>query len=116
MKPHISLGFIKIDQEAIVEADSKIFSHTTGPLAETETEPEGIIIITIEITHPTFEIDPEIITDVTTEKIIISPIRDIITIDRTIGGEIAIDKTIEIDKIIGGMTLDKETGVKVGID
>ena len=39
----------------------------------------------------------------------------LITIDRTIGGEIAKDKTIEIDKIIEGMTLDKETGVKVGI-
>ena len=41
--------------------------------------------------------------------------RDIITIDRTIGGEIAIDKTIETEKIIQGMTLDKETEVKVGI-
>ena len=42
--------------------------------------------------------------------------RDIITIDKTIGGEIATDKTIEIDKIIEEVTPDKETGVKVGID
>ena len=42
--------------------------------------------------------------------------RDIITTDRTVRGEIATDKTIEIDKIIEGMTLDKETGVRVGID
>ena len=40
--------------------------------------------------------------------------RDVITIDRTIG-EMATNKTIEIDKIIEGMTPDKETGVKVGI-
>ena len=98
MKSHINLGFIKIDQEAIVEVHSNIFSHAIGPLAETETELEGII--TIEITDPTLEIDPEIITDVTTEEIITGPMRDVITTDRTIGGEIAIDKTIEIDKII----------------
>ena len=42
--------------------------------------------------------------------------KDIIALDWTIGGEIAIDKTIEIDKIIEGMTQDKETGVKVGTD
>ena len=63
-----SLGFIKIDQEAKVEVDSKIFSHTIGLLAETETELEGIIIITIEIIDPTLEIDPETITDMTTRK------------------------------------------------
>ena len=107
---------MKIDQEAIVEADSKIFSPAIGPLAEMETEPEGIIIITIEITDPTLEIDPEIITDMTTEEIITGPMRDVITTDRTIGGETAIDKAIERDKIIEGMIIDKETGVKVGID
>ena len=53
------------------------------------------------------------ITEVTT-----SPMRDVITIDKTIGGEIATDKTTEIGKIIGEMTPGKdiETGVKVGID
>ena len=71
-KPHISLEFIKIDQEAIVEVDSKIFSPAISLLADTETELEGII--TIDITDPTLEIDPETITDVTTEEIITGPI------------------------------------------
>ena len=97
--PHISLGFIKIDQEAIVEVHSKLFSPTIGLLAEAETELEGIIVITIEIMDPTLEIDPETITDVPTEAITTGPMRDIITIGRTIGGETAIDKTIEIDKL-----------------
>ena len=44
--------------------------------------------------------------------------RDVITIDKIIGGEIVIDRTIEIDKIIEEITPDKdiETEVKVGID
>ena len=51
------------------------------------------------------------------EEIATSLMKDKITIDRTIG-EIATDKTIEINKIIEEMTSDKdtETGVKVGID
>ena len=114
-RPHISLGFIKIDQEVRVEADRKIFSPTIGLLAETETELEGITIITIETVDPTLEIDSEIITDVTTEEMTTGPMRDVIAIDKTIGGEIIIDKTIEIDKSIEGMTLDKEIGVKVEI-
>ena len=96
---HISLGFIKIDQEAMVEVDSKMFSPTIGLSAETETELEGIIVTTIEIIDPTIEIGLEPFTNVTTEEITTSPMRDIITIGRTIGGEIAIDKTIEIDKL-----------------
>ena len=80
----------------IVEIDSKIVSSVIGILEETETELEGIIII--EIIGSTLEIDPEIIIDVTTEEITTGPMRDVITTDRTIGGEIAIDKTIEIDK------------------
>ena len=113
-KLHKNLGFIKIDQEAIVEVDSKIFSPTIGLLAETKTELEEIRII--EITDPTVEIDPGTIIDVTTEEITTSPIRDTITTDRTKRGEIAIDKTIGIDKTIDGMILDKETGVRVEID
>ena len=105
-KPHISLGLIKIDHKAIVEVDSNIFSPTIGLLAKTEAELEGIIII--EIIHLILEIDPEIITDLTTEEIITSPMRDVITTDRTIGGEIAIDKTIEIDRTIEGMALDRD--------
>ena len=109
-RPHTSLGFIKIDLEARVEEDSKNFSPAIGLLAEIETELEGIIIITIEIRDPTLEIDPETITDVTTEEITTGSMRDITTIDKTIGGMIAIDKIIEIGKIIEGMTLDEETG------
>ena len=116
---HTSLGFIKVDLEAKVEVDNKIFSPTIGLLAEKETETEEIIIITIgTIIGPTIEIDQETITDVTTEEIATSLMKDEITIDKTIGGEINTDKTIEIGKIIEEMTPDKdtETGVKVGID
>ena len=44
--------------------------------------------------------------------------RDVIAIDKTMGGEIATDKTIEIGNIIGKMTpgKDRETGEKVGIN
>ena len=37
-KFHVSPGFIKTDQEAIAEVDSKIFSPTIGPLVEIETD------------------------------------------------------------------------------
>ena len=79
-----------------------------------ETQLEGTLII--EIIDPTLEIDPGMVIDITTEEITIDPMRDIITIDRTIGGEKTIDKTKKVDKIIEGMTLDKETGVRVEID
>ena len=54
----------------------------------------------------------------TTEEIDIGLMKAEITIDKTIGGEIATDKTIEIDKIIEEMTPDQDTemGVKVGRD
>ena len=55
------------------------------------------------------------ITDVITEEIPTSPMRDAITTDRTIEGEITIDKTIEIGKIIEEITIDQETGVRVEI-
>ena len=76
-RPLISLGFIKIDQEARVEADSNIFSPTMGLSAETETELERIIIITIEIIDPTLEIYAEKITDMTAEEITTSPMRGV---------------------------------------
>ena len=52
----------------------------------------------------------------TTGEIITGPMRDAITTDRTIEGEITIDKTIEIGKTIEEVTLDKETGLRVEID
>ena len=117
-RPNTSLGFIKIDLEATVEVDCRIFSPTIGLSAEIETEVGEIIIITIEIIDPTIEIDPETIIDVTAEEIATGLMKDKITIDMTIEGETAIDKTMEIDKIIEEMIPDKDiaTGVKVGID
>ena len=85
-----------------------------NPLAGIETDLEGIIII--EIIDPTLETDPGTVIDMTTEEIITCPMRDAVTTDRIIEGEITIDKSIEIDKIIEEMTLDKEKGVRVEID
>ena len=76
----------------------------------------GIIIIKSEIIGPTIEIGLETITDKITKEISSSLMKDTIIIDRTIEGEITIDKTIEIDKIMEEITLDKETGVRVEID
>ena len=112
-KLHISPRFIKIDQ-AITEIDSKIFSPPICPLIEIETDLEGITII--EIIDPTSGIDPGMDIAMKRGEIITNPMRDAITTDRTIEGEITIDKTIEIDKIIEEITLDKETGVRVEID
>ena len=61
-------------------------------------------------------IDLEIITDVMTEDIPIGLMMGTITIDLITGVEATIGKTVETDKIIGVMTLDRdiEIGVKVG--
>ena len=83
-RPLISLGFIKTDLEAKVGVDNKIFTPTIDHLAEAETEIEIIIITAVEITDPTVEIGLEMITDVITEEIPTSPMRDIIITDRTI--------------------------------
>ena len=48
-----------------------------------------------------------------TEETPTSPMRDAITTNRTIEGEITIDRTIETGKITGGISIDQETGVKV---
>ena len=114
-RPLTSLGFIKTDLEAKAGVDNKIISPTIDHLAGTETEVEGIIIITIEITDPTIEAGLEMITDVITEETPTSPMRDKITTDRTIEGEFTIDKTIEIGKITEGITIDQEIGVRVEI-
>ena len=105
--------FIKTDLEAKVGVDNKLFNPTIDHLAGIEAEIEGIIIITIEITDPNIDIDLGMITDVITEEIPTGPMRDAITTDRTMGGEITIGKTIEIGKIIVEIIIDKETGVRV---
>ena len=53
-----------------------------------------------------------------TEDMLIGLIKDAITIGQTIEGETTIGKTVETDRIIEVITLDrdKEIGVKVGID
>ena len=52
----------------------------------------------------------------TTEGITTGPMRDAVATDRTIGGEITIDKTTEVVKTIEGMIIDKGTRMKVEID
>ena len=93
--------------------DSKISSPKTDHLAGIETEIEGIIIMTIEITDPTIEIGLRMVAGMITGEIPTGPMRDAITTDRTMGGEITIGKTIEIGKIVQEITIDKETGVRV---
>ena len=116
-RPHISLGFIKVDQEAKIEVDSRIFSPTIGLSAEIGIE-VGEVIIVGTIKGPTPETDPEILINVTIGETIINLLKDVVTIDKTIGGDMVTDKTIEIDKITEGIAQDKdtETGAEVGID
>ena len=108
------LEFIKTDPEPKVGVDNFNSSSAIDPLAGIGTEIEGIIIMTIKkITDPTLEMDLEMSTGMITEEIPTGPIKDTITTDRTIEGEITIGKTIEIDKMIEEITIDKDTGVRV---
>ena len=75
-RPHTGLEFIKTDLDAKVGVANKIFSPTLDHLAGIETEIEGNTIITIEITVPTIEIDPETIKYIITEEIPTSPMND----------------------------------------
>ena len=95
----------------------QLFSPTIGPSAEIGIETEGIIIVGT-IIDPTTGTVLETIIDMTIGETTTSSMIDEIIIDETVGGEIATDKTIEIDKIIEEMTPDKDTGIgmEVGID
>ena len=42
---HISLEYIKVDLEAKIKVDSRIFSPAIGPSAEIEIETEEILIV-----------------------------------------------------------------------
>ena len=106
-RPHTSPAFIKVDLEAKVGVDSRIFSPTIGPSVEIEIETEEIIAVET-IIGPTIETDPGTIIDVTIGETITGQMKDEITIDKTVGGEIATDKTIEIGKIIEEMTPDRD--------
>ena len=92
------------------------FQPAIGPSAKEEIETEEILIIGT-IIDTIIETGPEIIIDVTTERMATSLMKDKITIDKTAEGEIAIDRAIEIDKVTEELTLDKdsEIGVKVEI-
>ena len=70
------------------------------------------------ITDPTIEIGLGTTTDLMMEDITISLMKDIINTDQITEGETIIGKTVETDKTIELMTLDRdmEIGVRVGID
>ena len=89
-RPHTSLGFTKVDLEAKIEVDSRIPNPTIGPSAEKEIETEEILIVGT-IIDPIIETGPEIIIDMTTEEMATGLMKDEITIDKTVEGEIAID-------------------------
>ena len=110
--------FTKTDLEATVGIDNKIFSPATDPLSGIEIGIEKIIIITTDIIDPTIEIGLGTITGMVTEDIPIGLMKDAITTDKTIEGETTIGRTVETDKIIEIMTLDRDIEIrgKEGID
>ena len=116
-RPHTSLGFIKVDLEAKIEVDSRTFSPTIGLSAGIGIEVEEIIIVGT-IVGLIIETDPGKITDETIGKTTTSLVKNDLTIDKTVEGETATDKTIETDKIIEEMIPDRdiEIGLRVGID
>ena len=79
MRPHTSLGFIKLDLEAKVKVGNKCFSPVIDPSVEIGIE-IGTTITTEVIIGPTIGIGPETLTDMTIEGITISPMRDRIII------------------------------------
>ena len=94
-RPHTSLEFYQNRPEPKVGVDNKLSNPTIDPLAVIGTEIEGIINMTIEITDPTIEIGPEMITGMITEEIPTGLMKDAINTDRTLEGEIPTGKTIE---------------------
>ena len=109
-RPHTSLGFIKVDLEAKIEVDSRIFSPTIGLSAWIQIE-TGKIIIVGTIICPTIETDPETIIDEIIRETTNGLMKDNLTIGKTVGGETATDKTIETGKIIEEMTPDRDIDI-----
>ena len=99
-----------------VGLNHKLFSPTTDPLAGIEIE--EIIIIITEIADPTIEIGLGTTPDMMIEDITIGLMKDIIITDQITEGETIIGKTVETDKTIDIMALDRgmEIGMKVGIE
>ena len=79
---------------------------------------EDIIIIITEITDPTIEIGLGTTTEVMIDDITISLMKDVIITDQITEGDTIIGKTVETDKTIEVMTLDRDMKieVRVGID
>ena len=104
-KLHISSGLIKIDQKSIAEVDSKIFSPCNRSFSRDRYRTRGNynyrnnrLNFRDRFRH-SYRCDNRRNNYQSNE-------RHAITTDRTIGGQITIDKTIEIGKIIEEMTLD----------
>ena len=101
----------------MVGVDNPIFNLETDPLVESRVEMKGTITTITGIIDPTMKVGLEIIIDGMTEDLPISLMTGIVITDPIIGVDIATDKTIEVDKTIEIMTLDRDIdkGVKVGI-
>ena len=106
---HPSLGFIKVDLEAKVRIDNRLFCPIIGPSAEIGIETEEITIIETTI-GPTIEIGLETTIGVTIGETTTGPMKGEIITGKTIGGETVTDKTIETDKFIEEMTPKKIQG------
>ena len=102
----------------MVRVDHKIFRLATDPLAGIGTEIEGIIIIVIEITDPVIEIGQGTTIEIMKDNITIKLMKDVMIIEQITEGETITGKTVETDKTIEVMTLDRdmEKEVRVGID
>ena len=68
------------------------FQPCNRSFSREKNEIQGIIIMTIEITHPTIEIGLEMITGMITEEIPTGPMKDAITTDKTIDEDITVGK------------------------
>ena len=112
-----NLKSIETDKKAKVGVHNPIFTLKTDLLVETRIEMKGTIITKTGIVDQTIEISLEIITEGMTEDPHIGLVTGMVITDPIIGIEATTDKTIELDKIIEIMTLDRdiEIGVKVEI-
>ena len=83
---------------------------------ETRIEMKGTIITVTEIVDQTTEIGLEIITGWMTEDPHNTLMIDVVITDPIIGIEATTDKTIELDKIIGIMTLERDIDTEVKVE
>ena len=94
-RPHISLGFIKTDLEAKVGVDNKIFEPHNRSFSRDRNRNRGNYNYNNRNNRPNYrDRSRDDYRHVITEEIPTGPMRDAITTDRTIGGDITIGKTI----------------------